>query len=99
MTDGSDYSDLLPHLHDAFQRYYNTGQGVVSVEMMKSDRGSGEMSMETVHIALMNSMSYAFYKSVIPLLHDPTMQAHLLAVIEETLARAKEDEDSDPEPG
>ena len=97
MSNKNDYSALLPHLDEAFQRYYNLGHAMVSVEMLKRNRTTDEMSMETVNIILLDPVSYKFLSAMIPLLHNKQMQGHLLAVMEETLARAKKDQDSDPE--
>lgn len=99
MTGKSDYAKLLPLLDEAFQRYYNLGHAVVNVEMMKCHRETGDLSMETVSIVLLDPVSYKFLSALIPFLHTPTMQEHLLVVLEEVLARAKKDEDVDPEPG
>lgn len=97
MTNSNNYSDLLPHLADAFQRYYNLGHAVVSVEMMKCAKDTGDMSMETVNIVLLDPTSYQCLRAMIPLLHEPSMQRNLLAVIDEVIARSEKDQDSDPE--
>lgn len=97
MTDGSDYSNLMPHLHEAFQRYYNLGHAAFVVEMMKCSKETGDISMETINIVLLDPTSYKFLSALIPFLQTKVMQEHLVTIIEEMLAREQKGEDSDPD--
>ena len=90
-SDKNDYSSLLPHIDGAFQRYYNLGHAMVAVEMMKRDRKTGDVSMETVNIVLLDPTSYKLLHAILPLLHNAEMQEHLLTVLDETIARGLED--------
>ena len=97
MTNDNDFSKLMPLLDEAFQRYYNLGHAVMSVELMKRHRETGDLSMETINIVLLDPTSYKFLSALIPFLQTKTMQEHLIVVIEEVLARAKKDQDTDPD--
>ena len=95
MSDSNDFSQLLPHIADAFQRYYNQGHAAVAAEMMKRDRANGDMSMETVMLVLLNLEAYQFFMAVLPALNDKVIQGHLLAIIDEAVVRTQEEQDGD----
>ena len=100
-SDESDLSGMLPQLGAAFQHYHHTNYSALGVEIMKLNKETDEMSMETVHIVLLNPLAYESLSELLPLMHNPKTRALLMDVMQEVLDRLEEQEknqENDPDP-
>ena len=96
-TSASDFSGLIKYLEQTFDRFYASGSAYASMfsEMMKVERSTGDISMETVCIVLLNPVAFECLNKVLPLLHRPDMRKVMLDVLEETIGRMEAQEDND----
>lgn len=96
-TNSSDFSSLTKYLEEAFDRFYANGStyAALSTEMMKREKATGDISMETVCLVLLNPVAFGCLSKVLPLLHRPDMRAVMLDVLQETMDRMKAQEDNE----
>lgn len=93
--DGSDFTALLPQLGAAFEYYHHHHHASIGVEIMKLNKETDEMSMETVHIALLCPAAHETLRKLLPIMHKAETRAILLDVLQETTERMEAQEDDE----
>ena len=97
-SDKSDFTQIAEMLEKTFQLYYenNSTYSYMTTEVMKVDKKTGEISIETIKVVLLNPVAFESLSKVLPLLHRPEMRAILIDVLQETLDRLEAEQDEDP---
>lgn len=94
MTSGeSDFTQIAEKLRETFQLYYqnNSTYSYMSADVMKVEKETGDISIETIKVVLLNPIAFDTLSKVLPLLHEPAMRAILMDVLQETLDRLDPD--------
>lgn len=97
---GSDFSDVADKLKEAFQTYYknNSTYSYMTADIMKVDDDTGDIAIDVVKIVVLNPVAFDSLHKLLPLLHEPTARAILADVMEETVERLEEEDESRESP-
>ena len=80
---------FMQQLSEALEHYYmnNSTFAAMGAEMMKIDRETGDIAMETINFVILNPLTFKILAPVLPILHEESARAIFLEVLEETMKR------------
>ena len=99
LIDGQD--KFMQEVAQALEHYYanNSTFAAMGAEMMKIDRETGDIAMETINFVILNPLTFKILAPVLPILHEESARAIFLEVLEETMKRIGQMPDDDVELG
>ena len=85
----SDFTQIAEKLRETFQLYYqnNSTYSYMTADVMKVEQETGDISIETLKVVVLNPTAFDTLNKLLPLLHEPAARAILTDVMQETLDR------------